>query len=369
MKKILFTTVLTVLVFLSFSQPKIQFDKTTYDFGNVPQDGGPVTGRFEFTNIGDSALILTQVKPGCGCTVPTYLKDPVPPGGRGYIDAKYTTTNKAGSFQKGITVTTNEPVNNKISLTIKGMVVNRPLTVFEQAGYVLGEGMVRIKNPNAITEMKNTETRLDTFPIKNFWNKDVEVKLMELPKAGYLKEKYRSFGTTLKTGEEGFIVFLYDASKRGVFGESTDIILIQTNDSIDPLKPIFYDITIREDFSKLDKKKLEKAPKISVDNTLINYEKVKMKDTLTKSVTITNTGKSKLLIRGVNSSDMNIIPLIASPAVSHAPVATIEPGKSMVLDVKFNAEKFGKNKRKITIISNDPTQDVLLINVEAETVK
>ena len=359
MKKMLLTTVLTVSVFLSFSQPKIQFDKTVYDFGNVEQGSGSVSGRFEFTNVGDSALSLTRVKPGCGCTTTGHTTEEVPPGGRGYIDAKYTTLSKVGSFSKSISVTTNEPVNNSLSLQIKGNVVARPLTIFEQTGYTQGEGMVRIKSAKITAEMKNTELRTDTFHIRNFWDKDVEVKLIDLPKSGYLKETSRSFGKEIKTGEEGFIVFLYNATKRGIFGDVSDMVVIQTNDSIEPVKNLFYNVNIREDFSKL--KNLDKAPKISVDNALINYEKVKMKESSTKSITITNTGKSKLLIHAIQSPDPNILPATVKNI--------IEPNKSMTLDIRFNAEKVGKNNGQIKIISNDPTQDVLIINFEAEVTK
>jgi len=360
MKKMLFTTVLAVSVFLSFSQPKIQFDKTTYDFGNVQEGGGKVTGKFEFTNTGDSGLTLTNVKAGCGCTATSYTKEEVPPGGRGYINATYN-PGRAGGFTKGITVTTNEPANNRINLQIKGTVVNRPLTVFEQAGYTKGGGMARIKNPKIAMEMKNTEQHADTFLIKNFWDKNVDVEVISLPKLGYIKEIYRSFGKELKTGEEGFIVFLYDAAKRGVFGDVSDVITIQTNDSIEPVKNIFYDVKIREDFSKLNKKKLEKAPKISVSETAINFEKVKLNESSTKSITITNTGKSKLLIHNIQTDNPNLFALTTS--------ATIEPKKSMTLNVKFNAEKIEKNKGQLKIISNDPTQDILFINIETETIR
>ena len=356
----LFTTVLTVLVFLGFSQPKIQFDQTTYNFGDVQQGGGKVTGRFEFTNTGDSELSLTQVKPGCGCTATNYTKEAIPPGGRGYIDATYN-PGGAAPFSKSITVTTNEPENNKTVLHIKGTVVSRPPTVFEQAGYLQGKGMTRIKNTKIAMEMKNTEVHADTFLIKNFWDKDVEVNLIDLPKSGYIKETYRSFETTLKAGEEGFMVFLYDAVKKGMFGDVSDVITIQTNDSIEPVKQLYYNLVIREDFSKLDKKKLEKAPKISVDTTTIHFGKVKIEESSTKSITITNIGKSKLLIHSIQTFVPNILPATEN--------ATIAPGKSMVLEVKYNADKTGKNKDLFKIISNDPAQDILIINTEAEVIK
>ena len=50
----------------------IQFPTTSHDFGTV-EEGVRATFEFEFTNTGDSDLILTNVQASCGCTVPTGL--------------------------------------------------------------------------------------------------------------------------------------------------------------------------------------------------------------------------------------------------------------------------------------------------------
>ncbi|GAB4277876.1 MAG: hypothetical protein Kow0068_01210 [Marinilabiliales bacterium] len=95
------------------------FEKTTYDYGTIPlkSDG---TCEFVFKNTGKSPLILSNVKSSCGCTVPSWPKEPIPPKGSGKIVVKYNTT-RQGAFQKSITVFSNAK-NSPNVLVIKGKV-------------------------------------------------------------------------------------------------------------------------------------------------------------------------------------------------------------------------------------------------------
>ncbi|MBK42717.1 MAG: hypothetical protein CMC83_02430 [Flavobacteriaceae bacterium] len=58
----------------------ISFDKTIHDFGEI-QNGTPVKTVFSYTNTGNSALVVSDIKGKCGCTVPTgWKKEPLMPG-------------------------------------------------------------------------------------------------------------------------------------------------------------------------------------------------------------------------------------------------------------------------------------------------
>lgn len=95
-----------------------KWDEATFDFGTI-QKGIPVTHQFEFVNKGTAPLLITNVKPSCGCTSPEWTKDPIPAGGTGYIKVTYNAAN-VGIFNKTITVNAN--VEGQVVLTIKGEV-------------------------------------------------------------------------------------------------------------------------------------------------------------------------------------------------------------------------------------------------------
>lgn len=104
------------------NKANMRFVKTTYDFGRIQEQIGEVATIFEFTNTGKTPLIINRVQASCGCTTPSYSKEPVLPGKKGQITAKYSTTGRLGTFNKTISVYTNVPDTIYV-LTIKGNVI------------------------------------------------------------------------------------------------------------------------------------------------------------------------------------------------------------------------------------------------------
>jgi len=99
---------------------EFKFNEEKHDFGKIPQ-GTPVTTVFEFTNIGKEPLILTEVKPTCGCTIADYTKTPVKSGEKGTIKITYN-AQAVSPFNKTIVVTSNAKTPTKY-LNIVGEVM------------------------------------------------------------------------------------------------------------------------------------------------------------------------------------------------------------------------------------------------------
>lgn len=127
MKKIILFVVVLVSG-IGFSQAKIEFkDKdNTIDYGTVSKDNDSGIRTFEFTNTGNEPLILTNVKSTCGCTIPTFSKDPILPGKTGKIEVKYNMN--PGPIVKTITVESNavNVENGLVAIKIKGLVIVKP---------------------------------------------------------------------------------------------------------------------------------------------------------------------------------------------------------------------------------------------------
>ena len=101
---------------------KIVWENEVVEVGQIPQ-GTPKIIEFEFKNSSDKSVIITNVKPACGCTTADYSKEPISPGKSGFVKAKYNAT-ALGSFTKTVTVTTNLDETPKV-LTFKGTVVEK----------------------------------------------------------------------------------------------------------------------------------------------------------------------------------------------------------------------------------------------------
>lgn len=103
------------------AQAKIEFKSETIDYGTI-EKGADGVRTFEFTNIGNEPLIISNVKSSCGCTVPSKPKDPIMPGKTGEIKVKYD-TNRVNPIRKTITVMSNAETPT-VALKIKGLVID-----------------------------------------------------------------------------------------------------------------------------------------------------------------------------------------------------------------------------------------------------
>ena len=88
-----------------------------WDFGTIKQGDSPEF-TFTFINDGSEPMIISNAKGSCGCTVPSWPKEPIPPKGTGEINVKFNSKNKKGTQNKTVTLTANTtPPNTKLRVT------------------------------------------------------------------------------------------------------------------------------------------------------------------------------------------------------------------------------------------------------------
>ena len=110
MKKIILLATFVFAIFVSFAQdaekkengPRISFEETTHEYGEIELNSDGAYD-FAFTNTGNEPLILSKPRSSCGCTVPSWPKEPILPGETNNIKVTYN-TKKAGSFNKTETI-------------------------------------------------------------------------------------------------------------------------------------------------------------------------------------------------------------------------------------------------------------------------
>ncbi len=135
MKRIIALLVLTVFISGIYAQEKkddkstapnpnaaqMNFKEESFNFEEIPE-GPQATHEFKFTNTGKEPLILSNVRASCGCTTPSWPKEPVLPGKESAIVVTYNTQGRPGPFTKSITITSNASTPSKV-IIIKGEVV------------------------------------------------------------------------------------------------------------------------------------------------------------------------------------------------------------------------------------------------------
>ena len=358
MKRILFSLFAIIALSLSsnvFSQGKafIKFEKTVHDYGKIKESDGPAKCVYNFVNTGSEALIITNVKPNCGCTTPEWTKAPIPPNGKGYISAVFDPKNRPGAFNKTIRVTTNAE-NSNVILRLKGEVIPRKKGIND----FYPQEMKKIRLSTNHLAFQNTvagSIKTDTVKIVSISDEPVKISFSRVPKHITIK----AIPETLKPKKEGLIVVTYDAGLKDDWGFVIDRVPIVFNDQFDPKdrkSRLTISANIQEDFSKLSDAQKAKAPRIEFDDKTFNFGTITQGESVDHTFTFKNTGKSDLIIRKTKASCGCTI---VNPADK-----VIAPGATSTFAVRFNSRgKKGKQNKTITVITNDPENPSLILKV------
>lgn len=129
MKKYAILAVLVLFVSAAFAQeakpqapvikadgPILTLDKNTHDFGDIVQ-GDVVEHTFKFTNTGNQPLLITNIQTSCGCTVPTWPRDPIMPGGKGELKVGFNSAGKMYKQTKVLPIISNSVTDASITFT------------------------------------------------------------------------------------------------------------------------------------------------------------------------------------------------------------------------------------------------------------
>lgn len=344
MKKIFSTLCMALTAVALLAQnPVITFEKTEHDFGKIHEEDGRVSTVFEFKNEGMAPLVLSNVRASCGCTTPTWTKEPVEPGQTGSITVTYNPNGRPGRFQKTVTITSNASEPTK-KVYIKGEVLPKQAKPVNK--YTLAVGTLNMKSKT-----------LDLGTVKKGENKSGELEYANLGKEAHKVElatnaadAYMINQVTLaeiKPNEIGKFVFAIDTKSTKLYGP----VEIHAYVVIDGKKEISetYELTVRanivEDFSNLSVEEKQQAPIIETEPE-VQAGTVTAGKNLKCNLSVKNSGVNPLVIRRVYVIDKNI--------KVKAPKA-IKTGKKSNVTVEVNTKglQAGAYTREVVIITND----------------
>ncbi len=326
------------------------FKSTTKDFGTFKEEKGSVTHSFDFTNTGKQPVIIKKVHASCGCTTPSWSRQPIAPGQKGYIKVTYHAKNRPGPFNKSITVTANTVPAVSV-LRIKGKVTPRVKTIADL--YPRKMSGLRMKNNHiSFTKVKNTEIKSVNLPVYNDSETPITIGFKHLPSHVSIK----MVPATLKPKQKGTIVAKYDGAKKNDWGYVYDYLTLLINNEYKPGQQIVVSADIVEDFDKLTYAQKAKAPKIEVTENVFDFKQIKQGESVNHTFKIKNTGKSDLIIRKTKAS---------CGCTAIAPQSkVIKPGKTTDLKVVFNSRgKRGRQNKSVTIITNDPLTPSIYLRI------
>ncbi len=318
--------------------PKIFSAKPNFDFKNV-DEGPDIIHEFRIVNKGNRPLTITNVGTSCGCTAAVLKKVgskkdeaatlpvEIPAGGKGTIKATYHTSGRPGHATKIITISSNDPVNAAYQLKLD-MTVVRDIDVQPDRVYLYG---IHYKQPHetTVTVKGKPDMPLSILSVESV-NKVVSVTSV----SPILNDPDKREGVTI-------VVNLPVTQAIGTF---TDEILVKTDN---PKKPevriqVLGEVTGRVQFNP---KNFTFTPNQEAPVT----------------VQFTVDPPKGFEVRGVESTKH-----LTRPYIKKTRGGNGLDLYSLIVSVVKNLPKDSDGKDQIIVRTNDPDQEKIFFDVQAQ---
>ena len=324
-------------------QPVITFEKTEHDFGKINEADGRVSVVFSFKNEGMAPLILSNVRASCGCTTPTWTKEPVEPGQTGSITVTYNPNGRPGRFQKTVTITSNATEATK-RVYIKGEVI--PKSAKPENKYKVVVGALSMKEKTLdLGLIKKGEVKGGELEYANLTKENHHVELATKSSDAMLVSQVTL--AEVKPTEVGKFKFAIDTKATKLYGpvEAYAYVVIDGKKELTEVYKLSIRANVAEDFSQLTVEQKQAAPIIELDGDF-NAGKIAAGKNHKYTFHIKNAGENPLEIRRIYALDNAL-------NIKHPKAVKSGKQGNVTIDINAKVLKPGAYSREITIITND----------------
>lgn len=362
MKNHLKKTILTLFILytscisINAQYGTIEFVESVHDFGQVKEELGPVAYEFKFKNTGTAPLVIKDVQASCGCTTPTYTKDPVAPGKTGIIKAQYDPANRPGIFDKTLTITANtDPAMN--FLKIKGFVIAKIKTIEDEYPDTVGN----LRMTSRFLNLGSVSTKMPITKEFKVYNDGTNSLTFQNPVGLAPHLKFEINPKILTPKSIATIKITYDGKLKNDFGYVFDNFILPTNDKENPRKEISVVAIVSEDFSTLTPEQKATAPKATVSKNTQELGDIVAGENKEIEFEIINTGKSDLIIKKIKST-CNCI-------TANSSATTAKVGEAIKIKVIFDTKgRKGQEYKNVYVYTNDYSNPEIVLNINAKIV-
>lgn len=337
----------------STAQPKAVPLHSHHEMGTLLWQS-PRTTTFEVTNAGSQPLYILNAAPDCGCTNVSWTTDAIAPGASGFVQVTFDAA-LLGKFHKQIEIFTNEGSNTHW-LTISGRVAMD--VVYDPADFPYHIGSYFLNTD--ILEFDDVhmgEEAMQTFNIYNASDKPFTPTLMHLPR--YLTATFTP--EVIRPGTMGRVKVWFNANKAGRMGLTQTSIYLSRfpGDKIGKNNEIFISAVVLPNISKTDTL-IATTPRVQLSSTRITLDGTQGKRLAQEKLTLTNIGGSPLEIMQVQVFNPGLRVRLRGK--------TLSPGESRDINISTIAhqEKKSRGRSSILLLTNDPTQPKIVIDVEVK---
>ncbi len=280
------------------AQPEVTWLERQHDFGVFMEQDGKVTCQIRLVNTGNEPLLIIKAQAGCGCTAVTYTDKPIPPGDTTSVGITYNPSGRPGQFTKQVLVFTNT-IPKRTILEITGNVIPTAATLDKQ--YPLRAGDLRISQRNIpMGELTRGKSKTEYLSAYNASTDTLVVKVQ----GGKDHLRPAIVPDTVPPAKVTALTVHYLSGKAPQWGLNIDTLMLSCEPLHQPSTAAVGKADVQvmaqviESFDDLTEKERQNAPVVSVDcGDRLDFETMTAATTATRSFTITNKGKSNLMIR------------------------------------------------------------------------
>lgn len=339
----------------AWAAPVLRWINPTHDFGAFREDMGNVTCVFRAVNTGDEPVVITDARANCGCTRPTYSKEPVAPGDTLSVSVAYNPTGRPGRFHKQVKVTTNAAGGPSV-LNLKGTVIGAPATL--NTRYPVNAGHARLSNN--ICQFGQTRKGHVLASAVNVYNTSADtIAPAVTAKPDYVNVVIRP--EKVAPGEQCALSFTAYTDRCPAYGIVEDsLTVVPDKNRPDERVTVSTVMIVNEDFSRMTDEQLAKAPKCAVSTESVDFGDItRSAGLMTRTFEIRNSGATPMIVRRLDTPDKAL-----TVSLHHD---KIKPGKSETVTVTLDPAKIPAGEEtlnaRLTLITNSPDNPTQYIRV------
>jgi len=345
------------VAFSGYSREGIEWLSTSYDFGTFKEAEGPQTGCVRMVNHGPDETVINRVKSTCGCTVAEYTDGIIAVGDTAEVRFTYDPAGRPGRFSKSIKVYTGIE-NTVTTIGLRGMVIGKPESLNSQ--YPIVSGNLRLSVASLILgDVIKGISRHEFIHAYNQGDKPIILSWENVPHCLSIGVS----STIVEPGDLATISIYYNSRDDDNYGLNIHCFEILSDDgeSVNRQK-VDISVNVKADTSKLTAEQLKSAPRISIDEKVIELGKISSDKKVKGKFYISNEGVNVLNLNRIYSFNKAF-------GVKRMP-KKLKAGKSEAVEFELDVAKLsdGAFNVKVEVVSDDPLRPTETVRIVGEKI-
>ena len=354
MKRLYISALCLAFSTLAVNAQKIEVANKIVDCGQTVYKS-PATAEFEVKNKGNRAVRIVDVRMSCGCTDVEYPREEIPANSKFIVRVTYD-AKTMGRYDKIVGIYTDG--NDKpLMLRMRGQVVREIVDFGGNYDFMLGS-LQSDCNDIEFDDVNRGERPQKKIHIRNTTSETVQPVVMHLP--DYLTAEVSP--SKIAPAHSGVITLTLDSKRLKDMGLTQTSIFLGAfpGDRVAHEKEIGVSAVLLPKFDNLTVKQLAHAPRLYLSTKNLNLGAFNGKKKLKGEIIIRNDGKSQLNIKSLQMFTVGLQVSLNKQK--------LQPGESA--KIKVTAEerllKMARSKPRVLMITNDPNQPKVTINIITE---